>query len=227
MNVGIVVFNRYDLLFNLMQSIGKSRVLPRSVYIIDRGHQPVEIERCTAEIPLTIPVITIPLGGQSLPDAWNWFLVNVPDCIIASDDIEFFPETIETFRDTPGDFVGLDDGKSSAYACFMVRASGIEKVGLFDNTLAPDYMYFEDCDHHHRGKLLGMSVASIGCMSHGLCQSWVKKTPEQQAAHHPQFHAAEARYIAKWGGKPGDETFTTPFNSGSDLRIQAQQETTA
>jgi hypothetical protein len=35
----------------------------------------------------------------------------------------------------------------------------------------------------------------------------------QQVVTGPMFRANEAYYIGKWGGKPGQETHTTPFGA--------------
>lgn len=235
-HVCIVVFNRYDLLKRLMTSIRNSNVTPHAVYVIDRGRNPEQLAlalgplhrdvyesqikgvaryrlgqlRTEDEAELHLPK----LSGNSLPEAWNWFLRNVPEeRILASDDIEFFPETLETFVKTPGDFVGLhDEERSSHFACFLLRDSCIEKVGYFDPDISPDYMYFEDCDYAYRMKLLGIPEKGISCMHHGLAQSWEKKTLEQQNEHHTKFLKAQANYVRKWGGLPRQERFLTPYN---------------
>lgn len=201
-NVCITVFNRYDLLARLFASLGASTVQPDEVYVIDRGNDPVRLKHAANGRPF----ITVPLEGQSLPAAWNWFMSNVEEeRVIVSDDIEFFPETLETFLKAPGDLVGLEDGKSSHFACFAPRNSCIKKVGFFDESLSPDYMYFEDSDYGRRMLLLGIPIVGISCMHHGLAQSWEKKTEAQRNDHHRRFMIAQDNYIKKWGGIPGKE----------------------
>lgn len=202
-NVCIVVFNRYDLLRKLFDSIAASRLQPEAVYVIDRGHDQARVLFAADSYPFAY----VDLPGQSLPAAWNWFAENVPEeRILASDDIEFLPEALETFAATPGDIVGLDDGESSHFACFLLRDSCVKAIGLFDETLSPDYLYFEDCDYFRRMAQAGLTITGIGCMKHGKSQSWSKKTIEQQADHHRRFILAQNNYITKWGGLPGQET---------------------
>jgi hypothetical protein len=214
-NVCVVVFNRYDLLRNLARSITNSRVaVGRKVviHVIDRGGQFDRVMDAFEGTPYPVGIVS--LAGQSLPAAWNWFIQHVPEeRILVSDDVEFYPEALETFASTPGDFLGIDDGKSSHFACFLVRDTCVRKVGLFDETLSPDYMYFEDCDYHYRMRLASVSVTGISCLHHWLAQSWEKKTPEQQAEHHVRFVAAQQNYVKKWGGEPGHERFTTPYEA--------------
>lgn len=208
-NVCCVTFNRYDLLKRLFDSIDSSTVKPAGIYVIDRGHDSNQVMQAAGKHLFA----HIVLDGQSLPAAWNWFMRNVPEeRVIASDDIEFYPNTLETFLNTPGDFVGIEDGKSSHFACFMPRNSLIRKIGYFDETISPDYMYFEDSDYGYRMKLAGIPLTGNPNMYHGLMKSWEKKTPEQQAEHHPKFIQAEQNYIRKWGGKPFEETYTVPYN---------------
>lgn len=210
-NVCIVVFNRYDLLANLIESIRRSILTPRAVWIIDRGNDQEKLDQALGHGIDGVPIEVVPLEGQSLAAAWNWFMKNVPeDRVITSDDIEFLPETLGEMSKHPGVFVGLDDNKrSSHFACFMVRDECIEKVGYFDEGLSPNYVYFEDCDYKRRMVLAGVPIDGV-FMHHGLAQSWEKKTLEQQNDHHDRFRLAERNYIKKWGGLPDRETYTSP-----------------
>lgn len=209
-NVCIVVFNRYDLLANLFASIRASELTPAAVYVIDRGGQSNLVDAGIGD-GIGADVHRVLLPGQSLPEAWNWFMTHVPEeRIITSDDIEFLPGTLGEMAAYDGDFIGLNDGRSSHYACFMVRDSCIAKVGLFDEAVSPDYMYFEDCDYAYRMKLLGIPTGGV-YMKHGLAQSWERKTEQQQNEHHGRFILAEANYVRKWGGRPCEEKFAVPY----------------
>lgn len=214
-NVCIVVFNRYDLLARLLRSIEANVLTPGrevGIYIIDRGRN--ELELLNAIDGLDVTIVDVP--GNSLPAAWNWFAQHVPEeRILASDDVEFHTDAIETFADTAGDLLGIHDGRSSPFACFSLRDSCIAQVGLFDESISPDYMYFEDSDYGYRMKLLQVPIVGVTCLTHIPCQSWVKKTTAQQNDHHPRFILAEQNYIKKWGGKPFEETFTVPYNGAA------------
>jgi GT2 family glycosyltransferase len=213
-NVCIVVFNRYDLLARLLASIDRSTLQPDAVYIIDNGHDMVKVRDVVEQAHLGMTVDTLTNSGSSLPEAWNWFLENVPDDrVIASDDIEFHPETLRLFHETPGPFVGMHDGKSSAYACFLLRDACVERVGLFDETISPDYLYFEDCDYHRRMALLGMlPTPVVEDIFHGGQQSWEYKSEAERQDHHQRFVLAQSNYLRKWGGLPGREVYTVPYD---------------
>ncbi len=201
-NVCIVVFNRYDLLTNLFASIAQSDLRPERVYVIDRGHDVNQVRAAANGCQFTY----VELAGQSLPAAWNWFIDHVPEeRVIASDDVVLHSDALRKFLVAPGDFVGLDDGESSHFACFSVRDRCVAKVGHFDEDLSPNYMYFEDCDYMRRIHLAGLVVTGLNCMTHGKAQSWEKKTDAQRDEHHKRFVVARENYVAKWGGLPGEE----------------------
>jgi len=203
-NVCVTVFNRYDLLAVLVDSLRKSSVVPSALYVIDRGNDARAVDEALGHgVSEKTDIRRIPLEGQCLATAWNWFIKNVPEeRIIASDDIVFYPETLGVFRDTPGDFIGIKDGKSSAFACFLIRDSCVEKIGLFDETISPDYLYFEDCDYGKRMHLAGVPIVRIDCLFHANSQSLARKTEEQTKEHHRLFTIAQENYIRKWGSAP-------------------------
>jgi len=60
--------------------------------------------------------------------------------------------------------------------------------------------------------LAGIELNGINGMRHGLAQSWERKTPQQQAEHHHKFVVAAQNYVRKWGGTPGKEVYTVPYN---------------
>jgi GT2 family glycosyltransferase len=73
-------------------------------------------------------------------------------------------------------------------------------------------MYFEDCDYAYRMHLAGIEQEGLACMHHGLAQSWEHKTEAQRADHHARFMVAQNNYGKKWGGLPGQEVFTAPYD---------------
>jgi len=204
-HVCVTVFNRYDLLRKLVESLRMSHVVPVSLIVIDRGHDLVSLNKALdGGIRCGTSIIQVNLPGNCLAAAWNWFITHVPEeRVIASDDIIFFPETLSEFRNTPGDFVGVEDDKgSSHFACFLIRDSCVEKIGLFDESISPNYMYFEDCDYGHRMAMADIPLLGIRHLFHAKDQSLAVRTNEQLDEHNRMFLIARDNFVKKWGRMP-------------------------
>lgn len=203
LNVCVTVFNRYDLLQLLIESIRRSDLLPSNIWVVDRGNNPTKLHLALGDPIPGVAIHGVKLRGQCLAAAWNWFIKNVPEeRIIASDDIEFEPHALRTFVETEGDFVGLEEPGSSHFACFLIRDSCVAAVGLFDEEISPEYMYYEDCDYGKRMEIAGIELKGLTCMRHANSASLAAKTPEQVELHHKLFQIARANYVRKWGCEP-------------------------
>ncbi len=201
-NLCVVVFNRYDLLGDLFVSLNQSTVQPDRVYLMDRGHQRVLVEAAIDRWSYhTAPVTHVELMNQSLTAAWNWFSTHVAEeRIIAGDDVVFHPRGLEQFVTASGPLVGIEDGKSSPFGCFLLRNTCIDQVGLFDEALTAGYMYWDDLDYARRMRLLGLPITMVtGAVNHGMAQTLERKTPEQIAEHHRKFVIVRENYRQKWG----------------------------
>lgn len=99
------------------------------------------------------------------------------------------------------------------FACFMVTKMTYDMVGEFDENFNP--AYFEDNDYHRRVDLLGLRAEGdrAAVMYHygSQTQNAVSNKP---VVPPPQFVKNRQYYVEKWGGEPGSERFTTPFNRG-------------
>ena len=92
----------------------------------------------------------------------------------------------------------------------------LEAVGPFDEGFYP--AYYEDTDYLYRMGLLGLpSPRENGRSFPFVTVDYGDAGPALAIAGglvHPSFATLTARYIAKWGGDQGKETFRTPFDSG-------------
>lgn len=99
------------------------------------------------------------------------------------------------------------------FSCFMVRPDFLDKYGLFDEEFFP--AYFEDNDMHYRMKLAGGKAVcrTDATFYHygSVTQNWEGKP----AVTSQMFEKNRAYYVRKWGGSPGKERFTQPFNGGN------------
>lgn len=129
-------------------------------------------------------------------------------------------------------------GSRGGFALFMLRASAVQRLealererwpedpwpgyrpGRFDQNFAP--AYFEDSDFYYRLKLAGVEEEIVpahyyheltagpngGCFV-GCISTMVD--PERWKRHRRVIQRNGDRYLAKWGGKPGEERFRMPF----------------
>lgn len=114
------------------------------------------------------------------------------------------PQGVSNFPDSgvTGDFAEHPD-----FSCFLVKKGFLDRVGKFDENFIP--AYFEDNDMHRRINLLGCKA---GCTASSPYYHFASQTEKTQEFHQ-MFESNRNYYIRKWGGIPGQETFTTPFNS--------------
>lgn len=104
--------------------------------------------------------------------------------------------------------------KGFGYSCFAVTRAGWEKVGCFDTNFRP--IYFEDCDHGKRMHLAGQRLTEVkntGIVHWGSMSNAVDA--ELRLQHENSNPRNHLYYQKKWGGGPGEETFTTPFADAS------------
>ena len=219
-NLCIPTLNRYDLLIEELKTADFGELPPDHIYIFDNGGQ------LRTDNP-RVTVINTPTN-LGVAKAWNWFILNVSEArIIANDDLEFGPLTIKNMveaLENGAEFVGLNNITGlNLFSLFTISDSCVEKVGLFDEGISPNYAYFEDNDYHRRMELLGIPTTYVaGDVIHKSSSTMAVYTEEQLKLHHEKFRRAKANYILKWKGEPGKETITdaqeySNFFSNKDL----------
>lgn len=122
-----------------------------------------------------------------------------------------FTSALNTRDFTPTEEEDYDDEPD--FSCFMVNPyEFINQVGFFDENYFP--AYFEDNDMHYRMKQAGfpnMLRRTDAPMFHkgSVTQNW----EGGMVVSSPQFEMNRAYYAEKWGGVPGEERYTLPFNN--------------
>ena len=97
----------------------------------------------------------------------------------------------------------------------MLTIKGVQQVGLFDENIYP--CYFEDADYSYRVKLAGQSITAVGIpIGHGstVVRGNITTNSDMDLKFRNEISYSLNReyYKQKWGGIPGEETYTTPFN---------------
>jgi glycosyltransferase involved in cell wall biosynthesis len=89
------------------------------------------------------------------------------------------------------------------WSAFRWTVSLRREVGLFDEKFFPAYR--EDSDYERRCELAGVAVYRDPAFDPQV------KRMESSGKNAEAIGPSTQRYLEKWGGLPGHETFTTPF----------------
>ena len=151
--------------------------------------------------------------------SWNFFISQAMDrgakaIVIANDDIEHqegLADLCAALEDHP--FAYLDAPQQNAFSCFGMQLSLVRYVGNFDEEFSP--AYFEDNDFAYRLRLAGIELHAVpGNYFHCGSATLGKFDWTRKQMHHHNFRKNAEYYVRKWGGMPGDEQYTVPFQNG-------------
>lgn len=214
LTLGLLTLNRYDLLEKAIKSAEIGTVKPDKYFVVDNGCKFV-MNDFYSTLGDRLQVVGY---GKNIGVAggWNVIIKSVPDIrIICNDDVYFFEDTIEILvREFSSDRVIYPGGIPSAnsFSCYVIPDAVVEKVGLFDEEISPSYGYFEDNDYHRRMIMHGVPLIGIpDCRLEHMISSTIKRfSDKERNQHNEKFKTAQSNYVKKWGGKPGEERYSTP-----------------
>lgn len=220
-SLGIATLTRYDLCAKMIESAcdGVTRKPDHVVVIDNGGNLPASgLHSLKHEVEVLRPGKNLGVGPS-----WNVLArhcLQSPDdrLLISGDDVELNSDVIDTLVKTMEecglDFVFPDSNRSinhTMFSCFMVRSTLFEKVGYFDEKFWP--AYFEDNDFQRRMNFVEATYGVSPCgYRHASSATMKSYTPDELEAHHVRFRACRDYYVSKWGGLPGAEKFTMPFD---------------
>lgn len=189
----------------------------------------------SVDVPVVTHIIPNWRENKSVAESWNEGLDELGGMrvvIVVNDDVVFYPGTMEKLALAALDAdlvsaVASDTGQEGLhtdgfpdYCCYAVKPGDfVRKFGWFDENFKQ--AYFEDNDMHHRirvsGGLTGMLLD--GRIEHaGSSTQFPDPTDKEvRVVSHQRFELNRDYYVAKWGGRPGEETYTTPYNRGGRL----------
>lgn len=182
------------------------------------------------------------IHNEGVSAAWNSQLEHAADincdvALVVNDDVTFtFAGTVykmvNAIRHMGFDLVsginaldtveadfqgGYPTDQHPDFSCFAVQPeSFLAKFGRFDEGFTP--AYFEDNDMHYRLTLSNAKVARLRYAPHHHQVSVTQNWGGERVVSHERFRGNQAYYELKWGGTPGNETFTRPFGQ-SDREV--------
>jgi GT2 family glycosyltransferase len=199
--------NRWDLGRKMLDSVDvpvSRTVVVDNGQIGMKGHY--EVIRPIANLGFSGAINT---AIRQTPDAPWWMWASV-DLTFGTGDLLNIVHLIEDARG-PRVVTGTrDDERLLRFAYAAINREAIEAVGLLDEwTTAP--IYYEDDDFQRRSELGGVDwIEYDGAISHQ--RSATIQEPKASAANAITFPRNLERYVAKWGGRPGQETYRRPYN---------------
>jgi GT2 family glycosyltransferase len=220
--LGIARRNEPTVLFE--ETLGAARasaVAPDYTILVDNGDEPF------AAAPVHCVVVR-PATNVGCAGAWNIVLrlafgtLAAESAILLSADCAVAPDTFGRMLASPASVVC-----ALGFSCFRLDQAVWRTVGEFDEAFWP--AYWEDTDYRRRLALADVAIEEwpleetahpspgraryASGITHGKSdlggyQGWKGK---RLARFQARLAANRERYVAKWGGLPGEETFSTPF----------------
>jgi GT2 family glycosyltransferase len=185
----------------------------------------------TVDVPIHPIVIPNWEENMGVSGGWNIGLAKAIDkgleyAVVSNDDILLHPGTIlkiieglddyemVTPRNVREDSRVFDEPEYEEhpdYSCFAVRPKSFVDIhGWFDENFVP--AYFEDNDMHYRGKLAGTEHMRRMDATMFHVGSVTQNYDGVPVVNHEMYQTNREYYRQKWGGWPGEETFTHPYN---------------
>lgn len=214
-------YNRHDLLERMLRSIdhpvGRGLVLDNA----KSGYRLPSMANSGLFDVLKVfepPFTSLGYGGSI-----NFGILQMPEApwwLWASNDVVFGPGDLAVIAEMMDTATGprLVTG---GFTWGAVNHAAVDIVGLVDDhNFYP--IYFDDNDYHIRCTLGVVEwIEYQGGIVHGAdgakASLTIRSDEKLQQANRGSFGENHRRYLAKWGGEPGHEVFTTPWNSGLPL----------
>lgn len=218
------VVNRVDLLERMLRSVDVE--VGRTV-IVDMTADGIEYVPQYAD--RGIEVIQ-PLQSVGYHGAVNLAIGQTPEApwwLWVSNDIEFGPgdlANVTSMMDDIGPLIvtgSRNDSRMLRDAYAAVNVECIDAIGLPDEwTFFP--IYYSDDDYERRARLGHVEWREYdGTIGHGetgvVGSETIRSDPKAANENSRTFPENYRRYIDKWGGGPGAEVYTTPWNTGAPL----------
>ena len=224
--VAIPVLNRGDLLLRGIRSIDYP--VGRLVVVNNSDDRSVASALHQVQADGTFDLhVHKPERNLGVSGSWNWVMQTFPDVdywLHMGNDIELHAGDLKLIDEGMRRHPEIPLRTAKGYSLFAIRPLCLQTVGWFDENFYPAYC--EDGDHRYRMSLLGIGQARIGNVSdetdecqavHGEAPSWGSHTihadPGLRSANKVTFSNNLEYYRRKWGGRPKEEQFTTPFDN--------------
>lgn len=218
-HVGIPTLHCYKKLIRLLTALDNEThdEIEVCFSILDNGRNLSSSKwiESLSKIQSNITIIEPP-SNLGVSASWNLFMRQLGQCIISNDDALFSKHDIcmllEAAKENPKTiFVG--DQRSAWTVFWLNDPQTWLSMGGFDENFYP--AYYEDDDAARRLKLANLPDIRIKLRDwyHDTSSTLHEGSAKYQESHWASFQKNGNYYCQKWGGMPGSEIFTTPFNT--------------
>lgn len=202
--IGIPTINRWDLLKPALEKYVQDFPTTQ-IFVLDNGQQKKDFQHYTITYINKDHNIGVAASWNEL--CKNIFLVHT-HALMLNDDVYLgarFRVIQMLINNKPDAFKKTirDD-----WSAFILPKTVHDKVGPFDQEFWP--AYFEDRDYMRRMKLAGCSIVTDLYLNPFVYRS--SQSAEKDKSLLNGFEKNKKYYIGKWGGLPGNETHSQPFN---------------
>jgi hypothetical protein len=190
-----------------IKSLESGSLKPDMYYIIDNGNVVKQY------IPKTF--VQRPGFNCGVAKAWNWFIKEVPEIrIICNDDLIWGVDSLKLLMDHYVEDRITCPFIANMFSCFILPDKIIKEVGFFDESISPNYGYFEDGDYYRRMLLKGYGIPNeVTCgIEHERSTTLRLFNDDERHNHDVKFRLAQKHFERKWGGPPGKEKYTEAYN---------------
>jgi len=221
-SVGIPTLSCYDKLIRLCNHLinDEHPCIEAEVLILDNGGRMKEscaVDELAESCDLSRWKVAVPPYNLGVAKSWNYLINQLNQCIIANDDVMFGLNDIAAFLEAadanPGAIILETNHPVGGFSTFYVnRPERWLGMGGFDELFAP--AYFEDNDCRWRLLLENNPAVKVNLSSWKHENSSTLHTGDDRykRMHWCCFERNKAYYQTKWGGLPGNEQFTSPFD---------------
>ena len=198
--VGVPTLNRYDRLYNLLQSLVNSSTWPERLIIVDNGRKLGK----PGEMPFPVEVIT-PDYNIGVAASWNRIgRLSRGNTVLVNDDFTLAGDALGRLDKMTEP---ISHNKDTRYSCFHVTQEFWQKVGEFDEGFWP--ANYEDVDIEVRAKRLGIPINifadSLGDHTDRFASQRHEDYTYLAARNQRRFNAKWVNQKEAWGGNNPDE----------------------
>ena len=218
--LGVPVLNREDLAARMVASIDYP--VDELLVVVNAPDKQQTVDRLWAAAGANGNIRTVTFSQPSFNlgcgGSWNHIIRHRPAgpwWLIVNADIEFAPGDLErlTLAMHPNPMVAT----LFEFGAFALNPAAVDKVGWFDENLHP--MYFEDNDYKRRMMLRGVPYLKVDGKTRHDNSSTINSDQRLALRNQETFGLNAAYYLEKWGGPPGREQFTVPFDGAGERPV--------
>lgn len=225
LNIVIPTINRKDLLMEALVPLNIQQEYFEKLLIIDNGNQGIENDISGMDLVKNNKVqIIIPEQNLGVSASWNlgidqfkssdFILFLNDDVVIGNTQLKDVHEKlldVKPFWLATGNCLWSMFTMSRECWSYFLETEG----HVFDSNFFP--AYFEDNDMHYRlvlalNKLYGNVERHVGSAEMNPALFRNSMTIKKDSKINSGFGKNQKYFIKKWGGTPGHEKFTRPFN---------------